>query len=134
MSTNPAEHPEETPTSETQPEYAHNLAENVYDTGLALERTSLAWQRTVMALCVVGALVARYGPRMGERLLPSSFGLLAISASIGLLIWVRWRYKKTHYQLVEHHNLGTRDAKPLIVVVVLVVMSALAGMLYALRF
>ncbi len=81
----------------------------------------LAWQRTVLALAVIGAVVTRYTPMFSGTYLPVVFGASAVVAAFVLLFWVRWRYNKTNRALHATGNLEGRDAKPLIVVVVLMV-------------
>lgn len=93
--------------------------EKVFDDGLALERTTLAWQRSVLALAVVGALIPKYGVLGLEGLLPNFFGIGIIFVALTLLGWVRWRYRKTHEALIRTGRIQGRDAKPLVGVLVL---------------
>lgn len=106
--------------------------ETVFDKGLAAERTMLSWQRTVLALAVIGAVVARYSPLTPDRLFPIVFGVAAIVAAVVVLFWVRWRYARTHRVLVATGHLEGRDGKPLMVVVLLCCALSVGAVLFAL--
>ena len=60
------------------------------DLGLQPERTSLSWQRTVLALLVVSALLFRWIGRYGVIVLPAAGVLMLLAALI--LLTQRRRY------------------------------------------
>lgn len=111
---------------------AEDPLNTVYDSGLALERTMLAWQRTIMALIVIGVALARYWYESSHKLLPAVLGISAFCVVIGLMSWVRWRYRKTHRNLKEQGSLGARDGKPVLVLVLFVLVSSISSVLFAL--
>ncbi|MEQ6896302.1 DUF202 domain-containing protein [Microbacterium sp. KR10-403] len=67
------------------------------DVGLQIERTTLAWRRTGLAIAV-GSLVAM-------RLLPELMGGLAwaIPGAVGVLasLWMWWMSRRRHHAFVE---------------------------------
>lgn len=65
--------------------------DRVIDVGLQHERTSLAWDRTALALVVVGALVIRSGSDLG--VLWSLPGYLTVGLG-GLLLWQGTRHRR----------------------------------------
>lgn len=76
------------------------MTESVFDRGLQLERTALAWQRTILTLAA-GSLIA------GRVLLPV-FGLTSwaiagagLTVSVVLFVLVRQRYTRAHRHLTE---------------------------------
>lgn len=60
------------------------------DQGLQPERTSLSWQRTVLALLVVSAMLFRWIGRYGVIVLPAA-GVLVLLAAL-ILLTQRRRY------------------------------------------
>ena len=76
------------------------VTESVFDRGLQLERTALAWQRTTLTLAV-GSLVA------GRVLLPvlglSSWviGATGLAVSVTLFVLARRRYSRAHHHLTQ---------------------------------
>ena len=54
----------------------------LFDAGAQLERTSLAWVRTALALIATGALCARFGLRAGEPILGGAIAVLAITTGL----------------------------------------------------
>ena len=60
------------------------------DLGLQPERTSLSWQRTVLALLVVSAMLFRWIGRYGVIVLPAA-GVLVLLAAL-ILLTQRRRY------------------------------------------
>lgn len=76
------------------------MTESVFDRGLQLERTALAWQRTTLTLAA-GSLVA------GRVLLPV-FGLASwviggagLIVSVALFAFARRRYSRAHHHLMQ---------------------------------
>jgi uncharacterized membrane protein YidH (DUF202 family) len=105
--------------------------DTVYDEGLAAERTMLAWQRTVLAVAVIGALVARFAGAASPRFLPIAVGVFIMSAAGALLLWVRRRYNRTHRVLVESGHLVGRDAKPLVIAAGVVWLCGVSAVVFA---
>lgn len=78
-------------------------SDRVYDTGLQLERTLLAWRRTALAVAVVSAAGIRFtAPVMGwlAIVLGAVGACLAATAYLGTGI----RYRQLHDHLYEHHT------------------------------
>lgn len=80
-----------------------------FDVGLQHERTSLAWERTAMALMVAATLLARYAAEDGVWLVAGAAFALAAGGG-GLLLWSGVHYDDLHQTLrdgedVDHHRL-----------------------------
>lgn len=75
-------------------------AERVFDEGVQLERTALAWQRTLLAL-VVGSLAAARGlqPLLGD--VSWALAGLGVAAGIAGSILTRRRYVAAHRHLMN---------------------------------
>lgn len=88
----------------------------VFDPGLQLERTALAWNRTALALLVGAVASARltlhgWGP---ASLLLAGLGTVAAG---GVALWARRRYRQSHHRLLTTGRLG--GAGPAIAVMTL---------------
>jgi uncharacterized membrane protein YidH (DUF202 family) len=76
---------------------------------LQQERTSLAWERTAIALMVAATLLARYAAE--DRVWPMAAVAFALAAAGGgLLMWSGVHYDDLHVTLregrdVDHHSL-----------------------------
>lgn len=77
-------------TSPDRPE--DDVDERVLDAGLQAERTAMAWQRTGLAMTVLGALLWHAGGKGPGSLLP---GVLALVAALWLLAAAPRRYRST---------------------------------------
>ncbi|WP_051009547.1 DUF202 domain-containing protein [Timonella senegalensis] len=73
----------------------------VYDIGLAVERTALAWQRTILALVVGSVVAARYVSYAVDGPAPILLGVAGTGLGIVALIWTRRRYDKMSSDLKE---------------------------------
>jgi uncharacterized membrane protein YidH (DUF202 family) len=54
----------------------------LFDSGAQLERTTLAWVRTALALTAIGALLIRVGTNSGLSLLGQVAGALLVAAGV----------------------------------------------------
>ena len=75
----------------------------VFDTALQQERTTLAWERTAIALMVAATLLARYAAEDGMW----SVAVAAFGFAIGggaLLLWAGVHYDDLHVTLREGHE------------------------------
>lgn len=61
-------------------------ADGVFDTGLQHERTSLAWERTAVAMMVAGVLLARYAARDAHPAIALA-GIAQTVLGAGTLVW-----------------------------------------------
>lgn len=114
------------PVPEKDPRNGRN---SVVDSGLATERTFLAWQRTAIALVAASGLVTRFMAPTVEGPGPILVGLSGIVLGVAALIWLRLRYRRAHRDQSETGTLGNRGAGPLALIsastVVLAVLVAL---------
>ncbi len=86
--------------------------EQVFDPGLQPERTFLAWQRTVLALGVAGAVAVRFtAPHFGA--IAVLFGLAGLAFALAAYISVRYRYRRTLAALKHTETLHAVGAWPL---------------------
>lgn len=76
------------------------IGDEVFDSGLQLERTALAWQRTQLSL-IVGSLAAGRG--LETLLGPTSWliAALGVGLSVGAFLSTRRRYREAHRHLTE---------------------------------
>ena len=77
-----------------------NPTDRVFDAGLQLERTALAWQRTLLAVAV-GSLAAGRGLEYLVGPLAWGFAALGLGTAIGMAVVVRRRYLRAHRHLVS---------------------------------
>jgi len=79
--------------------------DTVADVGAQLERTSLAWIRTALALTAVGALIGRSALRAAEP--PSALALSAIVIATGLTAGVSTvrSYERRHVAMREGRSI-----------------------------
>lgn len=77
--------------------------DRLFDPGLQLERTALAWRRTALALLVGSMVATRILPELGGpwMLLPASIG---IGIALTLLVLAHRRYRIHHARLVGHEG------------------------------
>jgi Domain of unknown function (DUF202) len=82
------------------------IRERVFDEGLQLERTALAWQRTLLSLAVASLAVGR-----GLELIigPASWAVAAVGLGVTVTMFVVTRRK----YLQVHQHLTTIDADSL---------------------
>lgn len=82
------------------------ISERVLDEGLQLERTALAWQRTLLSLAVASLAVGR-----GLELVigSASWAIAAVGLGVTVIMFVVTRRK----YLQVHHHLTTVDADSL---------------------
>jgi uncharacterized membrane protein YidH (DUF202 family) len=69
-----------------------------FDAGLQHERTTLAWERTAVAMMVAGALLARYAAHDAHPWI-ALIGVAQAVAGAGLLVWAGIGYEARHHQL-----------------------------------
>ncbi|WP_435299232.1 DUF202 domain-containing protein [Timonella sp. A28] len=94
-------------------ETPHSAHDSVYDVGLAVERTALSWQRTILAVVVATALATRYTADAAPVFFPLTVGTVGVLSGITALLWVRRRYRNTNRHLHEHGNLAITDGVPI---------------------
>jgi len=100
-----------------------------WDSGLQNERTGLAWQRTMLSGLTCGVLVARVLAEISVTLAILT-GLLAVltTAALG---WLAIRRFRGHARALHaEHPIG--DARPQLLISVLVVLTGLGALLFAL--
>jgi putative membrane protein len=75
-----------------------HVSDQLYDYGAQVERTSLAWTRTGLAMLVGTLIMARM---TADRLGASAIGTTAVAfaAALAALIFARRRYRKAHRAL-----------------------------------
>ncbi len=67
----------------------------VFDAGLQHERTSLAWERTAIAMMAAGLVLSRFAA-IHEYWLFAAAGLLQTVFGAGLLVWAGAHYEDLH--------------------------------------
>ncbi|MGY4708747.1 DUF202 domain-containing protein [Mycolicibacterium sp. CBM1] len=100
-------------------------ADGLLDAQGVAERTALAWQRTVIGVLAVGALIVRWS--ITERFPPWPGVALTTVAAVASLVLVRWRYRRVRDQVRAGHTPLSRYLVPgtaLFVVVVVVGVGA----------
>ncbi len=70
----------------------------VFDRGLQHERTSLAWERTAIAMMVAGVLLARYAAQ-SLHLVFAFIGFGEVLAGAAVLLWSGQHYENLHGRL-----------------------------------
>ncbi len=67
----------------------------VFDAGMQHERTSLAWERTAIAMMVAGLVLSRFAAT--EALWPlAAAGMLEVTFGAVLLVWSGSHYEELH--------------------------------------
>ncbi|MFD2840027.1 rhomboid family intramembrane serine protease [Populibacterium corticicola] len=102
----------------------------VYDLGLAVERTALSWQRTILALVVASAVAARYVSHQVSGLLPLVLGLSGVVSGLFALYWVRRRYRRLNRALIKNGDIHIADGVPLVLVAVSLICVGVLAALY----
>jgi uncharacterized membrane protein YidH (DUF202 family) len=105
-------------------------APQVWDPGLQPERTSLAWQRTALALLGVGLLVPRVAwATLGAwSLVPSG---LVVAAAVAVLAAGFRRYRAAHRALTTGGTLHDGRLALLVTLTALVIGALALGLLVA---
>ena len=98
-----------------------------WDPGLQNERTGLAWQRTMLAGLTCSLLVARLLASI-SIFLSVAIGLLALLTTAGLGWMAIRRFRENN--LAIHREEALSDGKVNALLTMLVVMTALGGLLY----
>ncbi len=78
-------------------------ADVIGDEGLQHERTALAWERTAIAMMVVGVIAARYLAQ-SLHVVFAIVGLAQLVVGAGLLIWSGKRYDETRRAVRADEN------------------------------
>ena len=107
--------------------------EPVWDAGLQLERTSLAWRRLALALLVLALAVPRLGwPVLGAwALAPAG---LAAAGAVTLLTTSHIRYLNIHHALTAGSVLPLPDGRlPLITVLAALTLATVGVMIVVIR-
>lgn len=76
----------------------------IWDPGLQVERTALAWQRTCLLLALVGGVTARYGVESGHDVAVFVGGAV-IAVSLVAYALVHRRYRQSSHQLTTSDTL-----------------------------
>jgi uncharacterized membrane protein YidH (DUF202 family) len=71
--------------------------------GLQDERTALAWERTAIAVMVMGVLIARYAA-LSLHWAFGVLGLLAVAVGSALLVWAGQRYDEMQRHIERGDN------------------------------
>ena len=100
-----------------------------WDSGLQNERTGLAWQRTMLAGLTCSLLVARLLAEVSVVLAVLT-GLVALLATAGLGWMAISRFRYHSYALHASRPLG--DARPKLLISVVITLTALGALLFAL--
>ena len=98
-----------------------------WDPGLQNERTGLAWQRTMLAGLTCGLLVARLLASISLTV-AIIIGLLALLCTAGLGYVAIRRFRLN--SMAIHREEGLGDGKANALISILVVTTALGGLLY----
>lgn len=100
-------------------------ASQVWDVGLQLERTGLAWQRLALSMLGIGVALPRLiAPTLGWWCLPATLVLLACSAL--LLAFGDRRYVSVHRSLTASDSPPSGGRLPLAVTLATVVVGLTA--------
>jgi uncharacterized membrane protein YidH (DUF202 family) len=100
-------------------------APEVWDAGLQPERTSLAWQRTALALLGVGLLIPKLAWAVLDvwTLVPAG---LVVAVAVSVLVAGHRRYRATH-EVLSTGDGRLRDGRlPLLVALTALVIAVLA--------
>ena len=99
-----------------------------FDPGLQVERTSLAWTRTALALAVAGAVVARLTvDRLG--VIAVVLGLVAVGSAVVLGAIAGARHRRVVASLLNNGTLSS-DGRVLALAVVSVLAAGAAATLF----
>ena len=100
-----------------------------WDSGLQNERTGLAWQRTMLAGLTCSLLVARLLAEIWV-VLAVLLGLVALLTTAGLGWMAVPRFRSNSHALHARRPIG--DARPQLMISVVVTFTALGGLIFAL--
>ena len=100
-----------------------------WDSGLQNERTGLAWQRTMLAGLTCSLLVARLLAEVSV-VLAGALGLVALLTTAGLGWMAVKRFRSNSNALHARRPIG--DARPQLMISVVVTLTALGGLMFAL--
>jgi uncharacterized membrane protein YidH (DUF202 family) len=100
-----------------------------WDSGLQNERTGLAWQRTMLAGLTCSVLVARLLAEISV-VLAVLIGLVALLTTAGLGWMAVSRFRRNSDAL--HANRPVGDARPQLLISLVVTLTALGALLFAL--
>ena len=100
-----------------------------WDPGLQNERTGLAWQRTMLSGLTIGLLVARLLAEI-STVFAVLLGLVALLTTAGLGWMAISRFRRHSHALFAGEPIG--DARPKLVISVVVTLTALGALLFAL--
>jgi uncharacterized membrane protein YidH (DUF202 family) len=81
----------------------------VFDVGAQLERTTLAWVRTALAITAAGALLARFAINTGQPLLGHAVGAALAGTGVMVGVSAARSYGRRHAEL----HAGRRPAAPM---------------------
>ncbi len=107
-------------------------AASVFDTGLQLERTTLAWQRTLLALAVASLAVGR---GLETAVGPASWVAAGVGLAITLTLFliVRQRYVSAHRHLtLTDRSSLPHDARLIVVCAALGFVAGIAALAFVL--
>jgi len=72
--------------------------QQIFDFGVQQERTSLAWERTSIAMMTAGVILTRYAAG-DARSVFVLIGLLQVATGGAILLWTAWHYEELHAPL-----------------------------------
>lgn len=94
------------------------------DPGLQPERTTLAWNRTLMAFVIVAAFFLRWGNQQGVVVV----GLFAAALAVALTIWATQRTRYSQSVRAMRQPQGSPKVGPAVALGAAVVLLGAAGL------